>query len=142
MSPGQQLFPKLLKPTRKKKVKVNIFGVKNLKLKKEIKEVVKEVLKDENIKTSELNIIVCDDRFIKKLNKKFLKRDYSTDVLAFNFDENFLGEIYVSKNQTLKQAKEDKVKYGYRLKYLILHGLFHLLSYSHSEMAKLITKYL
>lgn len=142
MLPDQQSSPKSLKPTRKKKVKVNIFGVKNSRLKKEIEEVVNKVLKDEKIKTSELNIIVCDDQFIKRLNKKFLKRDYPTDVLSFNFDENFLGEIYISRNQTLKQAKEYKVNYGYRLKYLILHGLFHLLSYSHLEMAKLITKYL
>ncbi|MEO0130399.1 MAG: rRNA maturation RNase YbeY [candidate division WOR-3 bacterium] len=142
MLPDQQSFRKSSKPTRKKKVKINIFGVKNLKLKREVEVIVNKVLKDEEIKTSELNIIVCDDRFIKKLNKKFLKRDYPTDVLSFNFDKNFLGEIYVSKNQTLKQAKKDKVKYGYRLKYLILHGLFHLLSYSHSEIEKLIAKYL
>ncbi|MEO0096519.1 MAG: rRNA maturation RNase YbeY [candidate division WOR-3 bacterium] len=142
MLPDQQSFRKSSKPTRKKKVKINIFGVKNLKLKREVEVIVNKVLKDEEIKTSELNIIVCDDQFIKKLNKKFLKRDYPTDVLSFNFDKNFLGEIYVSKNQTLKQAKKDKVKYGYRLKYLILHGLFHLLSYSHSEIEKLIAKYL
>ncbi|MCS7250627.1 MAG: rRNA maturation RNase YbeY [candidate division WOR-3 bacterium] len=135
------MFPKSLKPT-KKKFKINIFGTKNSKLKKEIKEIIIKVLKDEKSTVTELNIILCDDQFIQKLNKKFLKRNYPTDVLAFNFDNNFLGEIYVSKNQTLKQAKEDKVKYSYRLKYLILHGLFHLLSYSHSEMEKLITNYL
>ncbi|MEO0089409.1 MAG: rRNA maturation RNase YbeY [candidate division WOR-3 bacterium] len=142
MLPDQRSFRKLSKPTRKKKVKINIFGIKNSKLKREVEAVVNKVLKDEKIKTCELNIIICDDQFIKKLNKKFLKKNYPTDVLSFNFDKDFLGEIYVSKNQTLKQAKKDKVKYGYRLKYLILHGLYHLLSYSHSEMTKLIAKYL
>jgi len=135
------LSQKLLKPT-KKKVKVNIFGIKNGKLKKEITKLINQILKKEKIKTKELNLIICDDEFIKKLNRKFLKRNYPTDVLAFNFDKDFLGEIYVSKDQALKQAKEDKVKYTYRLKYLILHGLFHLLSYSHSEMERLIVKYL
>lgn len=142
MLPDQQLFLKSSKPTKRKRVKINIFGVKNPELKKEIKKLVNKVLKKEKKQVSELNIIICDDQFIKRLNKKFLKRNYPTDVLSFNFDNKFLGEIYVSKNQTLKQAKEDKVKYGYRLKYLILHGLFHLLSYSHSEMEKLISVYL
>ncbi len=141
MLPGRPLSQKLLKPT-KKKVKVNIFGIKNGKLKKEITKLINQILKKEKIKTKELNLIICDDEFIKKLNRKFLKRNYPTDVLAFNFDKDFLGEIYVSKDQALKQAKEDKVKYTYRLKYLILHGLFHLLSYSHSEMERLIVKYL
>mgnify|MGYP000602974612 CR=1 FL=1 len=141
MLPDRPLSQKLLKPT-KKKVKVNIFGIQNSKLKKEIIELINRIFKKEKIKTKELNLIICDDKFIKKLNRKFLKRNYPTDVLAFNFDKDFLGEIYVSKDQALKQAKEDKVKYTYRLKYLILHGLFHLLSYSHSEMEGLISKYL
>jgi rRNA maturation RNase YbeY len=141
MLPDRQLSRKLSKPT-KKKVKVNIFGLKNGKLKKEITELINKIFKKEKIKNKELNIIICDDKFIKKLNRKFLKRNYPTDVLAFNFDKDFLGEIYVSKDQALKQAKEDKVKYTYRLKYLILHGLFHLLSYSHWEMESLIVKYL
>ncbi|MEO0122186.1 MAG: rRNA maturation RNase YbeY [candidate division WOR-3 bacterium] len=135
------MSPKLLKPT-KRKVKVNIFGVKNPNLKKEINQIINRVLKEEKAKITELNVICCDDQYIKKLNKRFLKRNYPTDVLSFNFNGDFLGEIYVSKNQALKQAKKDKVKYSYRLKYLILHGLFHLLSYSHSQMEKLITKYL
>lgn len=138
----QPLFPKSLKLTKRKKVKINIFGVRNPKLRKEIEKIVTRVLKKEKVKSSELNIVICDDSLIKKLNKKFLKRNYPTDVLSFNFDKNFLGEIYVSKNQALKQAKEDKEKYSYRLKYLILHGLFHLLSYSHSEMKRIIPIYL
>lgn len=142
MLPDRRLFQKLSKPTKRKKAKINIFGIRNSKLKKEIEETVNRILKDKKIKTSELNIIICDDQFIKKLNKKFLKRNYPTDVLSFNFDENFLGEIYVSKNQALRQAEKDKVNYSYRLKYLILHGLLHLLSYSHSEMEKIILNYL
>jgi len=69
----------------------------------------------------DLNIIFVDEAYIQDLNKRFLSRDYATDVLSFNLDD--IGEIYVLRER--EASIED-------LWELVLHGLLHLSGYNHN----------
>lgn len=77
---------------------------------------------------------------MQKLNKTYRNIDRVTDVLSFAFNDvqdNFipelLGEIYIAKDQALRQSEE----LGHSLKdeilFLGVHGLLHLLGYNHEK---------
>jgi len=107
----------------------------------ELKRILGRVLKEEG-ETKDLNIIFVDNRYIQDLNRRFLKRDYPTDVLAFEGDFNLLGEVYISVQQALANCKDYGVSLREECYKLALHGLLHLLGYSHKEMEERERTYL
>ena len=71
---------------------------------------------------------------IKKLNKKFLKKDKTTDILSFSsIEENSLGELVLCVEKIKQQAKEHELSFKGEISYLLLHGLLHLLGYHHEK---------
>ena len=96
---------------------------------------------------------------IKKLNKKFRKKNKSTDVLSFPFYEKkqlnnkikkekeiYLGDIIINLNEI--KNKNNKTKFQEGLNRLWVHGLVHLFGYKHKKdidffsMTKIEKKYL
>ena len=77
--------------------------------------------------------LIAGDRELQALNKKFLRKDYATDVLSFPASEQngFLGEIAIS----FQKAREQAIQYGHpvaeEIGILMLHGLLHLLGMDH-----------
>jgi len=68
---------------------------------------------------------------ITELNKRFRKKNKVTDVLSFIGEDDFLGEIIICINQAKKQAKEFGHSYHREIQFLLIHGLLHLLGYTH-----------
>ena len=85
-------------------------------------------------KDCEISVLLTADGNIRELNKKYRNKDYPTDVLSFQMDEdNMLGDIVIS----MDRAKEDAEKTGNSLEcyvtFLFIHGLLHLLGYNHEN---------
>ncbi len=83
-----------------------------------------------------VSVSVVGDVEIQKLNKKYLKRDYPTDVLSFNIDEEhegdyFLGDIVVNKDQAQRQAGKYGNSVEEEVSELVGHGMLHLLGVHH-----------
>lgn len=89
---------------------------------------------------SNISVRISNDEEIRKLNKKYFNRDFPTDVLSFNAEndanengETYLGDIIVNKDQAERQAQE----YGNDLKHeiaaLVEHGVLHLLGVHHDD---------
>ena len=78
---------------------------------------------------------------MKQLNKKFTKRERTTDVLSFGMREDkpeaieypSLGDIYISLDQAKRQADEYDVGFEQEVWRLVAHGLLHLLGYDHKS---------
>ena len=51
-----------------------------------IQSIAKSIFTDKKIKDAELSYIFCDDIYLSKLKKKFLKKDHFTDVIAFRLN--------------------------------------------------------
>lgn len=105
---------------------------KNLNEEK-VRSLVKQIL-SEYKKDKELSITYVSNPFIKKMNKQFLNRDRTTDVIAFNLEEsedkdNILGDIYISHDQAKIQAEKYNVTYENELMRLTIHGVLHVLGY-------------
>jgi probable rRNA maturation factor len=83
---------------------------------------------------SSATIAFVSDRKIRELNRQFRGIDRATDVLSFPAggpDDSDLGDIAVSVERAVAQAKENGLKFDEEIAQLILHGLLHLSGYDH-----------
>lgn len=89
-----------------------------------------------NLSISSLSISFISSSELKRLNKKYLKHNYETDIITFNYSrlKNTLdGEILISVNDAFNNAKKYKVTYSKELSLLVIHGLLHLLGFDDKE---------
>lgn len=91
------------------------------------------VLKSESASGKSLNIIYCSDKHIGELNRRFKRKNQTTDVLAFDLTDSvepgFIGEVYVNLQQAKKQANDRRISYKEEVSRLTIHGVLHLLGY-------------
>jgi probable rRNA maturation factor len=76
-----------------------------------------------------LNLVLVSDREIRKINRRFLKHDYVTDVIAFEGNGKNFGDIVISSQTAKRQAKEEGHDFLTELTILAIHGLLHLKGY-------------
>lgn len=96
-----------------------------------LEEAAMTALKSEKIKKYQINFIMVSDQEIKKLNIKFRKVRRITDVISFLVvPEMFIGDIYISKGRSQKQAKQYGNTWRQELMYLVIHGVLHLCGYT------------
>lgn len=86
-----------------------------------------------------LSVVFAGAREMRSLNRRYLGRDYATDVLSFDYAGvmmegwTFLGEIIVSPEAAARQA----VRYGTsperELRRLLVHGILHVSGYDHES---------
>lgn len=96
---------------------------------KELKRLVDEFLSRYNQDSRSVSVILVDDKEITGLNKRFLNKDTTTDVLAFPASGKELGEVIISYPQVKRQAAEYGNYPNYELKFVMVHGLLHLLGW-------------
>ncbi len=90
----------------------------------------------ENLTDRELDVLLTTDLHIQKLSKTYLKKDHTTDVMAFSQDdEKYLGDIVISVETAMRQAQD----YGHdlltELQYLLIHGILHLMGFNDDKPA-------
>lgn len=106
-----------------------------------VRKVLEFAIKKENLKDVEFNVIIVDNEFIHELNKNYRNIDRVTDVITFALEDDdkvksygnnkLLGDIYISKDRALEQAKEYGHSYLREMTFLAVHGFYHLLGYDH-----------
>jgi probable rRNA maturation factor len=90
-----------------------------------------------------VQIVLGDDRLLRRLNREFRGLDRATDVLSFHYGPDAAAaeadgpgaEIYISLPRAARQARE----YGRSLRQefvlLALHGLLHVQGHDHHRRA-------
>lgn len=83
----------------------------------------------------EIELVVCGDDAIRKLNALHRSKDHPTDVLSFPLEGDFkmmpLGSIVISSDTIHRKAEELGHTAQEESILLFLHGLLHLLGYDH-----------
>lgn len=91
---------------------------------------------------AELSILLTDDSEIHVLNREHRQKDNPTDVLAFAMDERatdparVLGDVVISLDTADRQARSRKRPLIEEVRFLLAHGLLHLIGYDHAEPAE------
>ena len=88
----------------------------------------------------------------KKLNQKTLNKNKPTDVLSFplyndieainQLDQSMhedMGDMFICRNVIKKNAEIYEKDFVEELQYIVIHGLLHLIGYSHEKNDKLKT---
>lgn len=106
----------------------------------------KKICKTLKLKNISIAIIICDNDYIKKINKKYRKKNKSTDVIAFSYRENPfpavkldsepLGDLYISLEKAAENAMTYNVGLIEEVKRLLVHGVLHLIGYDHEKSGK------
>ncbi|HUW42233.1 MAG TPA: rRNA maturation RNase YbeY [Rectinemataceae bacterium] len=91
----------------------------------------------------DLSILLCDDAFIRGLNRQYRDRDEPTDVLSFEQgdayrgpggEERFLaGDIVISLEALSRNAQEYGIPRDEELRRLLVHGILHLSGMDHED---------
>ncbi len=91
-----------------------------------------QTLRAEIARKGDFHCRITNDEELQTLNKRFLRKNYPTDVLSFpsNFDGE-LGDIAISIDRTRAQAKEWGHSVEDELRILMLHGVLHLTGLDH-----------
>ena len=96
----------------------------------------KFVAESEAKRLGAISIIFCSDNYILDININYLKHDYYTDIITFDYCEGnrLSGDLFISVDSVRENAAFYGTEFPDELNRVIVHGLLHLIGYDdHSE---------
>ena len=96
----------------------------------------KAVAESEGKRLGDIGIIFCSDNYLLNVNKEYLKHDYYTDIITFDYSEGnkLSGDLFISIDSVKSNAAFYEQEFHVELRRVIVHGLLHLMGYDdHSD---------
>lgn len=123
---------------------LEIEGFDDLVNEEEIREYVQKVLEKEYESEAPvyMSLLFTGNDEIQVINREYRDKDQPTDVISFAYHEtedfdigpyDTLGDIVISLERVVEQAKEYTHSDKRELFYVLTHGILHLLGYDHIE---------
>ncbi|GAX75731.1 hypothetical protein CEUSTIGMA_g3174.t1 [Chlamydomonas eustigma] len=94
-------------------------------------------------RVASLSLVLCGDMHIRALNLQHRNKDYPTDVLSFEMEDEMdykvhlpmklLGDLFISIDTAERQAAERRYSLLDELRVLLVHGVLHLAGYDHER---------
>lgn len=99
-----------------------------------IGRIARTILEYEGVREATLSIVFVSSPKIRSLNRQYLRRDYVTDVLAFDLREvkrpgQVNGDIAICVDMALKNAAAWQTSCARELVLYVAHGILHLLGF-------------
>ena len=124
---------------------LEIEGFDDLVNEEEIREYVQKVLEKEYESEAPvyMSLLFTGNDEIQVINREYRDKDQPTDVISFAYHEtedfdigpyDTLGDIVISLERVVEQAKEYNHSDKRELFYVLTHGILHLLGYDHIEL--------
>jgi probable rRNA maturation factor len=92
---------------------------------------IETIIESENKILGEISYIFCDDEYLHTINLQYLNHDTLTDIISFDYTEGDLisGDIFVSIERVVDNAKDFNVSFDEELKRVLAHGVLHYCGY-------------
>lgn len=92
---------------------------------------ISRIIASEGFEEGEINYIFCDDAYLHKINMEYLNHDTLTDIISFDYTVGNLlqGDIFVSVERVMDNAKDFEVSFDEELKRVLSHGVLHYCGY-------------
>jgi len=85
----------------------------------------------------EVSVVFTEDKHIQQINYKYRGKNRPTNVLSFNYSNQFfkhkVAEIILSFETIKKEATEHKNSFEYQVAWMLIHGILHILGYTHQN---------
>ena len=88
-----------------------------------------------------LNVLLSNNKDIKKLNKKFRNKDKATDVLSIPSEKKinikkspYIGDIVISYDFMNTPKALSTLEFKSKVTRIFIHGFLHLLGYDHIKL--------
>ena len=104
--------------------------------KKSVHSLISSLKKEFKLEIDFLSISFISSKALREINKTYLKHDYETDIVTFNYsksDKLIDGEILISYEEAKFNAKKFNTPYGKELTRLVIHGMLHLLNFDDQD---------
>ncbi len=103
------------------------------------------IILSEGKKPGEINYIFCDDEYLLQVNREYLKHDYYTDVITFDYvkGKTISGDIFVSLPRIFDNAQTLSKDFESEFFRVLAHGVLHLCGYkdkTEEEIAEMRSK--
>ena len=86
------------------------------------------------------NLLLSNNKNIKRLNKNFRNQNKSTDILSFPYDKKikiskntYLGDIIISYNHLNNPKSQSIELFNEKVTRIFIHGFLHLLGFDHKK---------
>ena len=116
---------------------LHIYSVQKKIKKSKVHDLIKSLSVELNFLVSNIEINFISGEDIHAINKSYLKHDYTTDIITFNYSDSLQqidGEIFISIDDALSNSKKFKVTLSDELIRLVIHGILHLLGYDDQNL--------
>ena len=110
-----------------------IPGKYSIEQEEKITRWIQQVIENEGFKPGEVVYIFGSDKYINGINKRYLNHDTFTDIITFQESVNqeiISGEIYISLDRIVENAKLFNVTVDNELSRVLVHGVLHLMGYN------------
>ncbi|MEZ4228493.1 MAG: rRNA maturation RNase YbeY [Polyangiaceae bacterium] len=111
-----------------------------------VKRLADHMLRALELESAELSVLLTGDAEIHELNRVHRGKDQPTDVLAFALEEvdagpedlpfRVLGDVVISLDTAGRQARERRHPLLDEVRFLLAHGLLHLVGFDHQTDAQ------
>ncbi len=83
-----------------------------------------------------LNIVLCTDDYLHKMNVEHLDHDTLTDIITFNYNEDSTinGDLFISLDRVRDNAQELSENLTDELHRVMIHGVLHLCGYKDKSL--------
>lgn len=103
-----------------------------------VRKAVVRTLQSQDAADARISVTLCSDARMRALNREWLGRDRTTDVIAFPLwepGEPPVGDVYLGVERARAQAEEHGIPFEQELARIAIHGTLHALGHDHPEGA-------
>jgi rRNA maturation RNase YbeY len=89
---------------------------------------IKEIILRNKKRTGNITYIFCNNTKILEINTQFLKHNYFTDIITFDYTDSDIisGDIFISLETVKANSELYKTLFAEELRRVIIHGILHL----------------
>ena len=106
-------------------------NIEKINIDADVTKWLQKIIVSEEKKVGEITYVFCDDDYLLKINQDYLKHDYYTDIITFDYvkGKTISADIFVSLPRILDNTQLHSKDFTNEFHRVLAHGILHLCGY-------------
>lgn len=106
-------------------------NIEKINIDADVTKWLQKIIVSEEKKVGEITYVFCDDDYLLKINQDYLKHDYYTDIITFDYvrGKTISADIFVSLPRILENTQLHSKDFTNEFHRVLAHGILHLCGY-------------